>query len=71
MVRLPVTELTSHNADQVVMNVANGTLLLFPSYVTHSVPARECDEQRISISFNLMLSSFARVMSKPMWTGSR
>lgn len=53
------------------MNVANGTLLLFPSYVTHSVPARECDEQRISISFNLMLSSFAEIMSKPMWTGSR
>jgi len=31
----------------------------------------ECDEQRISISFNLMFSSFAQVMSKPMWIGSR
>ncbi len=71
VVRPPVTELTSHNADQVVMNVATGTLLMFPSYVPHSVPASECDEQRISISFNLMFSSFAEVMSKPMWTGSR
>ena len=71
VVRPPVTELTGQNADQVVVNVANGTLLMFPAYLPHSVPASESDEQRISVSFNLMFSSFAENMSKPMWTGRR
>ena len=67
IVRPPVTELTDHNVDQVVVNVTNGTLLMFPSYLTHSVPPSGSDKQRISVSFNLMFSSFAENLSKPMW----
>lgn len=33
--------------------------------------ASESDEQRISVSFNLMFSSSAQNMSKPMWAGRR
>ena len=69
VMRPPVTELTGQNTDQVVVNVTNGTLLMFPAYLPHSVSASESDEQRISISFNLMFSSFTENMSKPMWTG--
>jgi uncharacterized protein (TIGR02466 family) len=71
VVRPPVTELTGQNTDQVVVNVTNGTLLIFPAYLPHSVPASESDEQRISVSFNLMFSSFAENISKPMWAGRR
>ena len=73
VVRPPVTELTSQNVDQVVVNVKPGTLLMFPSYLMHSVPPSESSEQRTSVSFNLMFSSFAENLSKPMWdaTGGR
>ncbi len=67
VVRQPVTELTGQNVDQVVIKVTNGTLLMFPSYLTHSVSPSESNEQRISVSFNLMFSSFAETLSKPMW----
>jgi uncharacterized protein (TIGR02466 family) len=63
----PVTELTGQNVDPVVIKVTNGTLLMFPSYLTHSVSPSESNEQRISISFNLMFSAFAENLSQPMW----
>lgn len=43
------------------------TLLLFPSYLVHSVDANDSSEPRISISFNFMFSEFAETMSKPLW----
>ncbi len=68
-----MTELTGQNVDQVVVKVTNGTLLMFPSYLAHSVPPSQSNEKRISVSFNLMFSSFAENLSKPMWdvTGGR
>lgn len=73
VVRPPVTELTGQNTDQVVVNVTNGTLLMFPSYLPHSVSPSGSGKQRISVSFNLMFSSFAEKLSRPMWnvTGHR
>ncbi len=70
VVRPPVTELTNQNADQAVVTVTNGTLLMFPAYLTHSVPPNESNEPRTSISFNLMFSAFAENLSKPMWDAS-
>jgi uncharacterized protein (TIGR02466 family) len=67
VIRPPVTELTAENTDQVVVKVTNGTLLLFPSYLEHSVDATTSVEERISISFNIMFSSFAENLSKPLW----
>ena len=63
----PVTALTAENTDQVVVSLRNGTLLLFPSYLQHSVDANTSDRERISISFNLMFTSFTQNMSKPLW----
>ncbi|MBI1990052.1 MAG: 2OG-Fe(II) oxygenase family protein [Betaproteobacteria bacterium] len=45
----------------------NGTLLLFPAYLQHSVDANASEEPRISISFNVMFSGFAENLSKPLW----
>ncbi len=67
IIRPPVTELTAENTDQVVVRVKNGTLLLFPAYLRHSVDANASEEPRISISFNLMFSGFAENLSKPLW----
>ena len=67
VIRPPVVELTSENTDQVVVRVTNGTLLMFPSYLEHSVDTNTSVEERISISFNIMFSSFAENLSKPLW----
>ena len=60
-------ELTAENTDQVVVKVKNGTLLIFPAYLQHSVDANLSAEERISISFNIMFSSFTENLSKPLW----
>ena len=67
IIRPPVTELTAQNTDQVVVTVSNGTLLMFPAYLSHSVAQNESDKPRISISFNLMFSRFAENLGKPLW----
>ena len=67
VIRPPVVELTAENTDQTVVRVSNGTLLMFPSYLEHSVGINMGAEERISISFNIMFSSFAQTLSKPLW----
>jgi len=67
IIRPPVVELTAENTDQVVVSVKDGTMLLFPAYLQHSVDASASEEERISISFNIMFSSFTENLSKPLW----
>ena len=67
IVRPPVVELTSENTDQVVVRIKNGTLLVFPSWLQHSVDTNTSEEERISISFNIMFSSFTEKLSRPLW----
>ena len=69
IIRPPVTELTAENADQVVVNVRNGTLLVFPAWLQHSVDPNRSDRERISVSFNVMFSSYSETISKPLWQG--
>ena len=58
---------TAENTDQVVVRVKDGTMLVFPAYLQHSVDASASEEERISISFNIMFSSFTKNLSKPLW----
>ena len=67
VVRPPVTELTAYNTDQVVVRVVDGDLLVFPSWLSHSVDPNRSDRVRISASFNAMFSSYAETMSGPLW----
>ena len=67
IIRPPIVELTAENTDQVVVNVNNGTLLIFPAYLQHSVDTNSSENERISISFNLMFSAFTEKLSKPLW----
>ena len=67
IIRPPVAELTSQNTDQVVVTVSDGMLLMFPSYLAHSVAPNESDKHRISISFNMMFSLYAERLAGPLW----
>lgn len=67
VIRPPVVELTAENTDQVVMKVREGTLLMFPSYLPHSVDVNTGDEERVSVSFNVMFSAFTERLSPPLW----
>lgn len=67
VIRPPVTGLTAENTDQVVVPVSNGTLLMFPAYLPHSVDEVTSDEERISVSFNLMFPAFTENLAKPLW----
>src|SRR5450759_1546250 len=67
IIRTPVVELTAENIDQVVVRVKDGTMLVFPAYLQHSFDASASEDERISISFNIMFSSIAENLSKPLW----
>jgi len=68
VIRPPVTELTAENTEQVVVRVQDGTLLLFPAYLRHSVDANASQQDRISISFNIMFSAFTETLTRPLWS---
>lgn len=70
VIRPPVTALTAANTDQVVLRVRNGTLLVFPSWLEHSVDPNAGESERISISFNMMFSSFSESLTRPLWPAS-
>ena len=67
VIRPPVTELVAANADQVVISVTDGTLLLFPSWLEHSVDVNASPRMRISVSFNIMFSQYTDQLCKPLW----
>jgi hypothetical protein len=67
IIRPPVVELTAENTDQVIVRVKDGTMLVFPSYLQRSGDPNASDQERISISFNIMFSSFTENLSKPLW----
>ena len=48
VIRPPVQALTAENTDQVVVRVEDGTLLLFPAYLAHSVDANASTEERVT-----------------------
>ena len=62
----PVVALTAEITDQVDVRVRSGTLLTFPSWLEHSVDANPNEAERISVSFNVMLSSFTEALSRPL-----
>lgn len=71
VIRPPVRELTAENADQVVVRVEDGTLLLFPAWLRHSVDPNRSARTRISLGFNIMFAPYAEVMSRPSWQPGR
>jgi uncharacterized protein (TIGR02466 family) len=54
-------------SNTVVMTVQPGTLLIFPSWLFHYVEPNTSATTRVSISFNVMFSSFAETISTIKW----
>jgi uncharacterized protein (TIGR02466 family) len=67
VIRPPITELTAYNTDQVVVPVSDGTLVVFPAWLPHSVSVNKAKRPRISVSFNVMFSNYDVTMSPPLW----
>ena len=62
--RDPLRTLTTTGS---VLSAVSSTLLMFPSFMERSVDANISEEERISVSFNVMFSSFTRQLSKTLW----
>lgn len=63
----PVVETNTHNSDHKVFEIEEGMLLVFPSWLVHSVPAGNSKARRISISYNLNFLDFSERISPPRW----
>jgi Putative 2OG-Fe(II) oxygenase len=50
--------------------VHDGTLLVFASWLEHSVDANTGERERISVSFNVMFASLSDRLAKPLWVPS-
>jgi hypothetical protein len=47
--------------------VSDGTLLVFPAWLPHSVSVNTSARPRISVSFNAMFTAYDATMSPPLW----
>jgi uncharacterized protein (TIGR02466 family) len=66
----PPLEVSSATAGKVRVQVDPGTLLVFPSWLQHSVDPNMSADTRVSIAFNIMFSEFTQIMSPPRWEGN-
>ena len=66
----PTRELNTENAGKMNIGVKPGTLLLFPAWLHHSVPANRSSQSRVSVAFNIMFSQFETDVSPPLWEGN-
>ena len=51
------------------VKVEAGTLVVFPSWLVHSVVANRSNQLRVSIPFNLMPTNYVEKISRPKWQG--
>lgn len=59
---------TPLNASVINLEVADGTMILFPSWLQHDVRRNASNEERVTIAFNLMLNDYIETVSPPVWT---
>ena len=71
IIRPPVTALTAENTEQVVVRVQDGTLLMFPAWLEHSVDPNRSGRTRVSMGFNIMFTTYAETMARPLWLPGR
>jgi uncharacterized protein (TIGR02466 family) len=71
IIRPPVTALTAENTEQVVVEIKDGMLLLFPAWLQHSVDPNRSGRTRISLGFNVMFRTYAETMARPTWLPGR
>lgn len=65
IIRPAVRALTTENADQVVIEVKDRTLLIFPAWLRHSVDPNRSGRTRISLGFHIMFTAYTEGMCRP------
>lgn len=70
VIRPDVTESRPENAHQMNLKVHPGNIILFPSWLTHSVDYNRSPGKRISVAFNAMFKNFSSTIAKPQWAGN-
>ena len=56
-----------YNSRNGTLVIKPGMLVMFPAWLSHSVPPHQGEGDRISISFNIMFTDFAEEISRPKW----
>ena len=54
--------------NKISVPVMPGRMVIFPAWLSHSVPVNISTEERVSISFNIMLTRYTETMSGTLWT---
>ncbi len=67
----PATRAVPETQAEIQVEAKPGRMLLFPAWLRHSVRPNYGSQERVSISFNVMLDDYAARNSAPMWKGFR
>lgn len=70
MIMPRVKSWNKYMGNEIKLETKPGRFVLFPAWLTHSVPVNRSEAHRISISFNIMFSDFTAEMSRPLWKGT-
>ncbi len=63
----PTGKWNKFTGNKLAVDVMPGRLVIFPSWLSHSVPANTSDEERVSISFNIMFTNYTGILSGTLW----
>lgn len=66
----PVQKFGPYTSNTVNFPVQPGRLVLFPSWLTHSVPVNRSGKERVSIAINLMFERYVEQASPALWKGT-
>lgn len=66
----PAKQLNRFNGNRMSVQVKPGRIVLFPSWLSHNVPVNRTEQERVSIAFNAMFTTFGETMSAPLWRGT-
>jgi uncharacterized protein (TIGR02466 family) len=62
--------LNRFNGNRMTVQAKPGRFVLFPAWLSHSVPVNRTNQERVSIAFNAMFANFAETMGAPLWKGT-
>lgn len=61
---------TEYNSGVTHLRVQPGWLVLFPAFLSHSVPPSDSERLRVTVAFNIMLADFATDYAPIAWKGN-
>ena len=62
-----VRKVTDYTCNTKMLPIKEGRMFIFPAWLQHSVQTTGGQGERISISFNVMFTSFTQDHSPPRW----